>query len=57
MKQISKNDEKAAWLSRWVGKGLGRVGGAPALPLGGRRASASEIRRGKGRVPAGSRFL
>ena len=29
----------------------------PQKALGGRRASASEIRRGKGRVPAGSRFL
>ena len=37
MNQISKNDEEAAWLSRWVGKGLGRVGGAKQFPLGGRR--------------------
>ena len=40
MNQISKNDEEAAWLSRWVGKGLGRVGGAKQFPLGGRRGPA-----------------
>ena len=40
MKQISKNDEEAAWLSRWVGKILGRVGGAKQFPLGGRRGPA-----------------
>ena len=57
MNQFSKEDVKAHWLIRWVGKTLGRVGGAKQFPLGGRRASASEIRRGKGRVPAGSRFL
>ena len=37
MNQFSKEDVKAHWLIRWVGKGLGRVGGAKQFPLGGRR--------------------
>ena len=36
MNQFSKEDVKAHWLIRWVGKGLGRVGGAKQFPLGGR---------------------
>ena len=56
MKQISKNDEEAAWLSRWVGNILGRVGGAKQFPLGGRVPAFQKFFRW-GRAPTGTSNL